>query len=793
MAFRISSLLLFVVVAIMKMKTESLSNRLVLIISGTTAILCLLMGTFTYLMQRYMLIEQEETRLEEALQSRLAELSKQMEEREKEIQTGMNLLELLLEAAGGIQELDEQADLTAVHQHTGNTLQVSLPIWSVAETSLHDSDEAAHALVDKVLQVSGVNASILQRFSEGYVRISANSVDGRRPLYSYLPEAHPVAMAVSKGKTYTGKANLIGEMYLTMYRPIIKDRQVIGMLATGLRDKYLHNLSASAASGQTQLFLIDSVGSFIHSSSFMADSTLAAYLLSNRDGSYRGPGPLDGQEVLARFQYHAPSQYYVVVATPLSSITQNMHLALRRLIFISIVAILLAALVSVGIGRVIMRRIRFVSERLRLLAQGETVEKTDTGPMHEIGQMQRALNALIDGLAAYTDFAYRIGKGDFSASFHLLGPNDRLGKALFTMRDSLAEKVVQDERNSWIAHGVAKFSDLLRVEYETLQDFGNALISALVRHLGYNQGAIFIATESNEGVMQLELKGHYAYERLKYRKVIIAPGEGLVGQCFLEKEPTFIQAVPNDHLYIRSGLGEAPPKRIYVLPLVATGTAYGVIELASFQDIPEHHRHFLEKIAENIALELASIRNREYTRQLLQEANQYSSRLQAQEEELRQNMEESQATQEEMRRQSHQSKTFTDAVDRCSIIIDFDHTGTIVHVNPLFEQVTGFAYSDIVGRKHTHYVPPEVVQSGAFEQLWADLSKGKHFVREVLRMKKNGERFWLRASYMPIFEGGQLKRISCICFDITADKKKEAETQAELEKLRQQLMGKQDT
>src|SRR5213075_2586158 len=84
-------------------------------------------------------------------------------------------------------------------------------------------------------------------------------------------------------------------------------------------------------------------------------------------------------------------------------------------------------------------------------------------------------------------------------------------------------------------------------------------------------------------------------------------GEGLVGQCALEKKTILLTRVPSDYIQISSGLGESPPLNIIVLPVLFEGEVKAIIELASFNTFSAIHQIFLDQLTESIGVVLNMI------------------------------------------------------------------------------------------------------------------------------------------------------------------------------------------
>src|SRR3982751_1255377 len=94
----------------------------------------------------------------------------------------------------------------------------------------------------------------------------------------------------------------------------------------------------------------------------------------------------------------------------------------------------------------------------------------------------------------------------------------------------------------------------------------------------------------------------YAFQRRKHLSNRYSLGEGLVGQCGIEKKVILVDDVPEDYVQISSGLGKARPRHITVLPILFEGHLKAVIDLASFQRFTPIHLTFLDQLMQSIGV-----------------------------------------------------------------------------------------------------------------------------------------------------------------------------------------------
>ncbi|WP_017729712.1 GAF domain-containing protein [Nafulsella turpanensis] len=153
----------------------------------------------------------------------------------------------------------------------------------------------------------------------------------------------------------------------------------------------------------------------------------------------------------------------------------------------------------------------------------------------------------------------------------------------------------QERKRRWISQSLQELGDVVRYQKDE-QEIFDQLISKIVKSLGANQGS-FYQVEEREEQKYIELKACYAYNRKKFVSQSLEPGEGLIGQCYFEREAIYLTDIPQGYTYITSGLGEATPNSLIIVPLLFNDKVEGIIEVASFKLLEEHQQEYLEGVA----------------------------------------------------------------------------------------------------------------------------------------------------------------------------------------------------
>lgn len=499
------------------------------------------------------------------------------------------------------------------------------------------------------------------------------------------------------------------------------------------------------------------------------------------------------EERLLCFKYYEPYNAYIAVSVSPSEVLApllNNRRVLILIIFFSAIAAALAVRVMIN---PIVRNVNLVNIKLRQLSNGDIPNHLKIDSNDEIGTMVGSLNKLIDGLKQTTEFAREIGKNKLDFHYKPLSNKDELGNALLDMRNNLKHandeemrRKQEDDIRSWSNAGLAKFGDILRQNNNNLNILADSIIQNLVNYLDANQGGIFIYNESDSD-RYLELLSAFAYNRKKFIDKVIQLGEGLVGTCALEKQTVHLKEIPENYIAITSGLGEATPTSLLIVPLKLEDNIFGVLEIASFKEFTQHEVEFVEKIGESIASTLFSVKNSIRTKILLEQSQQQREEMAAQEEEMRQNMEEMQATQEEMSRKNVELEVVTNAINQALLAMTLSEDGYVVDSNNNFQVLVGLSKSELDGKMFFDLIHSE--QRKDFNSLWEQVLMGQT-VNETLHLTgDNGLDHYIMASISPgIDDMGMIVKIFLIGQDITETKKLELMAQKQAEEIEQTII-----
>ncbi|WP_240545803.1 HAMP domain-containing protein [Paenibacillus artemisiicola] len=241
---------------------------------------------------------------------------------------------------------------------------------------------------------------------------------------------------------------------------------------------------------------------------------------------------------------------------------------------------------------------------------------------------------------AITNVATAVTKGDLSRTIDVAAAGD-----VATLKDNINEMIRNlkettriNTEQDWLKTNLAKFSRQLQGQRD-LNAVCRMILSELAPLVSMQHGVFYI-NETANGEPSLALFASYAYQQRKHLSNAFRAGEGLVGQCLIEKQRILLTNVPNDYVVISSGLGEATPLNIVLLPIIFEDQVLAVLELASFRRFTEIDIAFLDQLTESIGIVINTMQANLRTEQLLAQSQLLTEELQKQQDELKNTNEE---------------------------------------------------------------------------------------------------------------------------------------------------------
>jgi len=240
-------------------------------------------------------------------------------------------------------------------------------------------------------------------------------------------------------------------------------------------------------------------------------------------------------------------------------------------------------------------------------------------------------------LRRVSQLVQKVADGDLSVNLPESDREDEIGVLKRTFNQMIANLRYTTQKNdeqNWLKSNLAEFTQMLQGQ-RNLESVSRTILSNLAPLVGASAGVFYVMDSINDEPV-LKLLGSYAYQERKNLANQFRLGEGLVGQCALEKQRILLTGVPSDYIRISSGLGEAPPLNIIVLPIIFEDQVNAVIELAAFAPFKDLHLTFLEQLSEILGVFLNNITSQLQTQELLAESVALTEELQSQQEELQQ-------------------------------------------------------------------------------------------------------------------------------------------------------------
>lgn len=358
-----------------------------------------------------------------------------------------------------------------------------------------------------------------------------------------------------------------------------------------------------------------------------------------------------------------------------------------------------------------------------------------------------------------------------------------LHRTLFELGENLQITREKEEQLNWVAQGKDRVSDIMRL-HNRLEDLAYGTLQSMIQYYGAAQGAFFILKED-----VLQCVALYAYGRQRFECHTIPLGKGLIGEAAYERQLIYRTEIPDDYFTIQSGLLDSQkPQSLLIIPLLQDEHVQGVIEIGFFDaKLPKHYLTLAEELSAVVGRTIYNLQINARTERLLQESQQMTQTLRANEEQLRRNAEEMMTAQEELENsnqklalqvqevengQKRLQALLTNASEFISI---YNEHRELVFESPSVRRILGYTAEDGVSGMDVELLTPRGYKTitALFDYLLA--TPGGEQTAQYTYLKKNGTKIFLETQGKNLLHDPAIRGLIFNTQDITERKRAEKE------------------
>ncbi|WP_016957545.1 response regulator [Catenovulum agarivorans] len=336
-------------------------------------------------------------------------------------------------------------------------------------------------------------------------------------------------------------------------------------------------------------------------------------------------------------------------------------------------------------------------------------------------KLRRAIDQLASGksdtIIPYTDYPNETGK---------IAQGVAVLKSLYTQMDE----------QKWSKTHLSEIATLLQ-QADNFPQLAQEFLSKLCPLLNIGCAVMYHQTEQ-----KLKAIKGYGYHTLSQQAQSIELGEGLVGQCALEKSAITIVDPPNDYMVIESALGSAKPNQIIILPILHNEELLGVLELATFQEFSAKELDLLNHLMPILGMSMELLERNLHTQDLLSETQVQAQKMAQQAALLEQQSTEMEAQQADLMQTEAWFRAIVETAPDGMLVVNAQ--GTIILCNPKAEALFGYSSNEMLGI-NVDSLLPEAARAGHAQKrasfMQAGTSRAMGAGQDLLGIRKDGSDF----------------------------------------------------
>jgi len=420
--------------------------RLNLVLGLAIVLILTSLGTYIMITERNKIMNDADLRMHEQVEDLTNMVEIELNLNQQQVNIGMEYAEHFMQSLGKLEvKKSEQIDQTAINQVTKAASEIKLDAWYINNEVVQGSN----AIVDAITGKIGGTATIFQRIPQGYLRISTNVInnEGNRGTGTFIPNNSPVAKAISNGEAFYGRAFVVNDWYLTGYRPIKVDNEVVGIIYFGVKEKNLANLKKLFKEKEYFTngypYMVASNGDVIihptkEGASF-ADEDFFIDMVDNVNTTDKLEYIWEGDKKIQYFKYIERIDSYVsatIYEDDLLTAVRKLRLTLIIAIVLSIISfIIIISVISNSITSVLTKAVSMA----KAISKGDLSQTIEIDRKDEVGELVHALNNMIANLKGIVSNITNGANSIASASQQLSGTSESLSQGASEQASSVEE------------------------------------------------------------------------------------------------------------------------------------------------------------------------------------------------------------------------------------------------------------------------------------------------------------------------------------------------------------------
>lgn len=385
-----------------------LGLRLNLIVGTLAVIIIASLGITTFFIQKRQTLSEVDDRMKQQVADLAEIVNQQIYQKQEFINAALKSADFIFNSYGDLTILTKTVKFNAKNQITGDRSEVEVNEWLMGNKPIQSNFD----IVDQIKLATNANSTIFQKIPQGYLRVSTNVLnsEGVRAVGTYIPSDSPVAKAIDNGQSYSGRAFVVNEYYITGYKPIKKDGRIVGILYVGIPEKDLSQIKSFFNSRKYYTngypFIVDRNGLFIvhpnQEGQMANDKQFFKKLIesNNAYGSFEYLWPENSSGKLKKlyFQQLPLIESYVCSSIYIEDILDDVH-RIREMIIVGVlIALFLFVVFLTAFSRSITRPILQSVEFANQIASGNLTSKISLTRQDEIGELVYSLNSMLENV-----------------------------------------------------------------------------------------------------------------------------------------------------------------------------------------------------------------------------------------------------------------------------------------------------------------------------------------------------------------------------------------------------------